>query len=79
MITGEASPTISLYKDNELLDSKQVGNKTALNASEYYLTNKLTLSADEYESRIIRDIIGIDHALTSEQLYYLNTLLNTNF
>lgn len=79
MITGEASPTISLYKDNELLDSKQVGNKTALNASEYYLTNKLTLSADEYESRIVRDIIGIDHALTSEQLYYLNTLLNTNF
>ena len=78
-ITGEASPTISLYKDNELLSSRQVGNKTSLNASDYYLTNKITADAEEYNFRIVKDIIGIDHALNSEQIYYLNTMLNTNF
>ena len=78
VIDSESSPTLSLYKDNILLDSKQVGSRSSLDASQYYLLNTLLEEDKSPEEKIVQDIVGIGGTLTPEDIYFINTILNTN-
>ena len=78
-VSEDASPEIKLYKNNKLLDSKQLGSKTTLNYIDYSLINILSEDEEPYDKKIVEDIIGIKGELKENSLYYLNTILNTNF
>ena len=78
MISNETSPTLSLYKNNELLDQKQAGENTALIASDYNLVNILSTSDEDQEEKVVSDIVGMKGMLDEKELYYVNTVLNTN-
>lgn len=77
IIEGEGSPNLSMYKNGKLLVTKQIRSKTALNPSDYYLTNVLS-KTDEAEEKRIDSIIGINGSLTEKELYYISSLLGTN-
>lgn len=81
IITGspEASPTLKLYINNELKAEKQLSSKSNLDASTFYLTNKLSNDSDYYDKRIISNILSFSGDLTEKEIYYLNNVLDTNF
>ena len=78
-ISADSSPELKLYKDNELLDSEQIGGNSTLNYLEYPLVNILSNDDEPYDQRIVRDIMGVKGVLTPSDLYYVNTIFNTNF
>ena len=80
VISGSATPVISLYKDIKLLVTKQIGNRTTLDPHNYYLTNQLSFDFENvHNERMIKEIIALEGTLESSDVYYLCTTLNTNF
>lgn len=81
MITcnGLASPTFNIYKNGDLIMTGQAPYKAAMEASEAYLTNALDISETAEAVNTINDIIGVKGLLSTENAYYISTLLGTNF
>lgn len=77
ILTEDTSPTLKLYRNNNLLDSRQLGERPTLPAVNYDLTNVVP-GVNEYEGRVVSDIIGVRGALTEKGLYRVNTVLQTN-
>ena len=76
---NNASPTIKMYKNNELIASRQAPQKTTLNASDYYLTNQVSKELSIPDNRIVQEILGFSGVLELKDFYYINNLLDTNF
>ena len=76
---GSASPTIKMYRNNDLIVSRQAPQQTSLNPTDYYLTNQMSPEIDTDADRIAQEVLGFNGVLEESDLYYINNLLDTNF
>ena len=73
----EGLSTFSLYKNNELIDQVALGVNDFLEASASYLTNYTDNPAEA--KLYVSDIIVIDGSISTDDLYYITNLTDTNF
>lgn len=75
---SSGSPVISMYRNNTLLVSKQIGSNTQLTASDYNLVNVLSRDDEAYDERMVIDVVGMQGVIEEEDFIRLNAALNTN-
>ena len=69
-----------MYKNKELVGSYLLPDFDSMNINEMYLMNHAHFAGDEnLEERTVHDIIGIIGEISSDDLYYINNVLDTNF
>lgn len=76
---GGSAPYFRMYRNNELLVSKQAPAKTNLKANDYFLTNRLNTDDPIEEDRTVENIAGFVGNLNQSDLFYVNNLWDTNF
>ena len=69
-----------MYKNKELIGSYLLPDFDNINMNEMYLMNHAHFTGDEdLEEHTVHDIIGIIGEISSDDLYYINNVLDTNF
>ena len=77
---NQYAPTFRMYKNNELLDTYVLPTNSTKNVSDMYLMNHETFTEDDnLEVHTVYDIICFEGELTSNEIYYINNVLDTNF
>ena len=77
---NQYSPTFKMYKNKELIGSYLLPDFDNINMNEMYLMNHAHFTGDEdLEEHTVHDIIGIIGEISSDDLYYINNVLDTNF
>ena len=77
---NQYSPTFKMYKNKELIGSYLLPDFDNINMNEMYLMNHAHFTGDEdLEEHTVHDIIGIIGEVSSDDLYYINNVLDTNF
>ena len=66
-----------MYKNNELIATNQAGSRSNLDITDYSLTNSVSSENNAKAYNVVEDIIGINGVISSSNLYYLNSLLDT--
>ena len=72
------SPVFTMYRNNEVIGTAVLPEFDERSVTWMKLTNYLTENSAP-KDRIIYNILSIDGAVTTEDLYAINTVLNTNF
>lgn len=77
---NQYSPTFKMYKNNELLSTYVLPNFSNIGLNNMYLMNHEHFTSDEeLKEHTVHDILGISGEISSEDLYYITNMLDTNF
>ena len=75
----EVSPTFKMYKNNDLISTYVLSSSSSANINGMYLLNYRSNLIEDFEKRTVHTILDIDGEVSTEDLYYINNILGTNF
>lgn len=79
MFDGAPSPTIKIYKNNNLIAVRSLASNSSLNPKRYFLTSKLDEIEEGEDNRTLYGILSFSGILNNTEIYHINNLLDTNF